>query len=128
MAVVATIGISAVSFAANDKASIDTARPRLLRDEVRDAKFEAVNSALSKSDYQAWLQAVGADSQQAKIITADKFPQLVQAHQLQQEARTKMEQARQIREDLGLKGPQGQKGPGQKMGGCNKMHPPEIAP
>lgn len=121
IALVAVIGLAGASLAAsNSQDSQATNNPankkwQPNREEIQ-AKRQAIESALEANDYQAWVVAVGADSEQAKIITSDKFPQLLQAHQLQQEAKTKFEEARQIREQLGLKGSGFGKKPGRGKG------------
>lgn len=108
VAVVAVLGLASVSLAATGQAgSINPHNIKKLvkwqeKAEQRDAKFTAVQTALANNDYQAWLEAVGADSDQAKVITAEKFPQLVSAYKLEQEGRAKMDEARKIRQDLGL--------------------------
>lgn len=134
VALAAVVGIAAVSMAATDtQGQIPTDlqnKPKRFGQELTDAqkqqmqtrwqemeaKRKAVDAALAANDYQAWLTAVGADSDKAKLITVDKFPLLVQAYQLQQEAKAKMDQARQIREQLGLKGPKDGAWPGKGLG------------
>lgn len=59
------------------------------------AKRTAINTALTNSDYQAWLTAVGSTSDMAKKITADNFPKLAQAYNLRLQSET-------IMKDLGL--------------------------
>jgi hypothetical protein len=109
VAVVAILGLASVTLAAsgqtgsNKPHNIFNKEKRQEQAQQRDAKFEAAQKALEQSDYQAWLKAIGPDSAQAKVITADKFPQLVEAYKLTKEGRAKFEQARQIREALGLK-------------------------
>lgn len=64
-------------------------------------KREAVMTALDNNDYQAWKEAVGEEH--ASEVTEDEFPRLIEAHGLMQEGKEKFEQARNIREDIGLK-------------------------
>lgn len=52
----------------------------------RQQSLQAIQAAIAANDYAAWVKAVGADSAMAKKITADNFPQLVQAYQLRQQA------------------------------------------
>lgn len=129
VALAAVVGISAISMAATDTQSQTSTdlqnKPKRFGQELTEAqkqemqarwkemeaKRQAVDAALAANDYQAWLTAVGSDSDKAKLITSDKFPQLVQAYQLEQEGKAKLDQARQIREQLGLKGPEQGKGP-----------------
>jgi hypothetical protein len=105
VALVAVIGISASTLAATNDSSPNNKinNPQWQENhQQQSAKREAVMSALGKADYQAWLQAVGPDSKQATIITAEKFPRLVEAYKLEQEAKAKLDEAKKIREELGL--------------------------
>jgi len=77
-------------------------------DEQRSAVFEA----LENSDYNAWKEAVGEESPILDKITEENFAQLAEAHKLMQEG--KFDEARAIREELGLRGGAG--GPGIKNG------------
>lgn len=125
VALVAVVGLSVASFAASndetsqapqDKPSVplqDSADWQARKAEM-EAKKTAIDAAIAANDYQAWVQAVGSDSPQAQAITADEFPRFIEAYNLAEEGRAKLEQARQINEELGLKPGPG-KGPG-KMG------------
>ncbi len=68
---------------------------KMMKKHHGSEKREAVKSALESNDYSAWLEAVGKDSKKAKIVTEDKFPQLVKAYKLSKEAR-------ELRSELGL--------------------------
>jgi len=75
-----------------------------------EANHEAVIQALDNNDYQSWLEAVGADSPMGQAINEDEFPRLIEAHLLIQESKDKMQQAKEIHEELGLPGfPKGRK-------------------
>ncbi len=50
-------------------------------------KREAVMNALNNNDYNALLEAVGADSKIAQIINEDNFSRFVEAHNHMQDAR-----------------------------------------
>lgn len=108
IAMAAVLGVVSITLAANEQSGANTpARSQKnckwqVNAEQREAKNQAVKAALDNSDYQAWLQAVGSDSAQAKVITADNFSQLVAAHKLVEEGRAKLEEARKIHEELGL--------------------------
>lgn len=123
----AIIGLAAVSMAAADNQNADSFkqppascgqhrqnfnRPELTEVQKKeiDAKRQAIEDALANNDYQAWVQAVGSDCPLLEKITADNFSRLVEAYQLKQQAGDLMGQARQIREQLGLKGLQSGKG------------------
>lgn len=64
-------------------------------------KKEAVMNALDNNNYQGWQEAVGSD--RSAEVTEDEFPRLIEAHNLMQEGKERFEQARNIREDIGLK-------------------------
>ena len=69
-------------------------------------KREAVINALDNNDYNAWKEAVGQE--RASEVTEDEFPRLIESHNLMNEGKEKFEQAKEIREDIGLKsGPKG---------------------
>jgi hypothetical protein len=68
---------------------------KMMKKHHSSEKREAIKSAFESNDYNAWLKAVGKDSKKAEIVTEDKFPQLVKAHNL-------MKEAMEIRAELGL--------------------------
>ena len=61
----------------------------------------AIQTAIENNDYSAWKTAVG-DNPISEKITADNFAKLAEAHKLMQEG--KYEEARALREELGLGG------------------------
>lgn len=75
------------------KVSLDAKMVQRQKDMT--AKRVAVDTALTNSDYQSWITAVGSTSEVAKKITADNFPKLVQAYNLKK-------QADAIMKDLGV--------------------------
>jgi hypothetical protein len=110
VAIIAVLGLSAASYAAtgvtssnNDNSANNSVSHKQNAQQFK-AKFQAIKTALDNNDYQAWLQAVGPDSKQAQVITADKFPRLVEAEKIANEGRAKLAEANKIREDLGLEG------------------------
>lgn len=68
---------------------------------------QKIMDALDNNDYQAWREAMAEDSKALEVINEDNFPRLVEAHNLMKEGKSKMEEARKIKEELGLaaKGP-----------------------
>lgn len=64
-------------------------------------KREAVMAALENKDYQAWREAVG--NERADQVTADEFPRLIEANKLMQQGQEKFKQARNIKQEIGLK-------------------------
>ena len=135
VALVAVVGISIISYAASD--NLDNPDQKRFgpwqdseewqeRHQLMQEKHEAVLNALEAGDYQAWLEAVGTDSPMAQAVSEDEFPHLLEAHNLMQEAKEKMDQARQIKEELGLPAPEGKMG--GKMGGFHKNCKQRFAP
>ena len=116
VALVAVLGISAWTLAATDSQTTTTdsgalaeancqRKSPMFKGQGSEKNKEAlakINKALADNDYQAWLTAVGSDSKQATAISADKFPRLVEAYNLEQEGQAKLEAARTIRQELGL--------------------------
>ncbi len=87
----------AIGFAENTKPYMfDKMNHKKMMKHHELGKDNAIKVALEENDYNAWLKAVGKDSKRAKIITKDKFSQLVKAHKL-------MKEAQEIRLKLGLK-------------------------
>lgn len=68
---------------------------------VSRESMEAARTAIEKNDYNAWKAAVG-DNGIAEKINADNFSKLVEAHKLMQDG--KYDEAKTIREELGLGG------------------------
>ena len=75
---------------------------------------EKIKEAVANGDYETWKalhEELPNDSEMLSVIdTEEKFNQLVSAHQLMEEGRAKMEEAKAIMEELGMSQPQ--KGPG----------------
>jgi len=68
---------------------------------VSPENMAAARTAIENNDYNAWKTAVG-DNPISEKITADNFAKLAEAHKLMQEG--KYEEARALREELGLGG------------------------
>ena len=119
VALVAVIGISIASFAAQtepsqnntitDNQDLDHLNcpmansgkgPGIMHKEK--AENSAISQALESGDYQDWIKAVGENSNLAQQITQEEFPRLVEAYKLKQEAKTKFDQARQIEIEIGF--------------------------
>lgn len=119
VALAAVIGLSAFSFAAepvvtaeNDIAACPCSEKfkqgqGLLSEEKKEefkARHEQVIAALEAQDYQAWAEAIG-NTAMSEQVTEEEFPQLIEAHQLMQEGKEKFEQAKEIRQEIGLEMP-----------------------
>lgn len=140
VALVAVVGLSAFTFAsdpAQPAADNSVTAPcpfaerfkegkGFLSEEQRSqmqVKQEAVKVALDAGDYQAWLAAV-ADSPMADQVTEDEFSKLLEAHQLMQEGQAKFEQAKQLKDEIGLTMPGKGQGFGQGMHRFQKNNKP----
>ncbi len=72
-------------------------------EEFNKENFTAVKEAIANNDYNAWKNAwqeLKGDDIMAEKITAENFSKLAESHNLMQEG--KFEEAKQIREELGL--------------------------
>ena len=66
-------------------------------------------TALDDENYDAWLTAIPEDCPARELVTEDKFPKLIEAHNLMKNG--DFEGAKEIREELGLKVRAGGHGP-----------------
>jgi Spy/CpxP family protein refolding chaperone len=64
-------------------------------------KNQEAREAIENNDFQAWLNAIPENCPARENITEDNFSKLVEAHSLMLEG--KFEEAKEIREELGLK-------------------------
>lgn len=77
-------------------------------------RHQAMTAAFANNDYEAWRELVaGNQGRVAQVITRENFARFAEAHRLMSEG--KVEEARQIRAELGL-GLQNGQGKGQGMG------------
>ncbi len=128
---VSVMGMSAVSFAASESRDEGATKdhPRFNSEEWQERKAEMevkreeVMTAVEAGDYQAWLEAVGSDRPMAQEVTEDEFPRLIEAHNLMREGKEKFDQARIIKEEIGLSFGQGKKGEFRKGLGQRMMRP-----
>jgi hypothetical protein len=65
------------------------------------AKNQEAREAIENNDFQAWLNAIPENCPARENITEDNFSKLIEAHNLMLEG--KFEEAKEIREELGLK-------------------------
>ena len=80
---------------------------------------EEVRNAVANGDYEAWKVLVAEmpnGSEMLEKINESNFGKLTEAHNLMEEGRAKMEEARAIMNELGLERPQMKGGSGNKMG------------
>lgn len=72
---------------------------------------QEIEDAISGGDYDTWKALIGEyrpDAEILEVITEENFGELAKAHALMEEARVKMDEAREIFENLGVERP----GPG----------------
>lgn len=84
-------------------------------------RHEAMQEAFANRDYNAWRELMADRGRVTQMITEENFDQFAQAHELAMDG--KLDEAREIRQDLGLgMGGFGRgKGGSQGMaGGCNR--------
>ncbi len=81
-------------------------------------RHEAMEQAFESNDYNAWKELMSGKGRVTQVVTEENFARFAEAHQLAQEG--KLDEARQIRQELGL-GMGGHKGSGdgQGFGGQN---------
>jgi hypothetical protein len=86
-------------------------------------RHEAMEQAFENNDYQAWKELMSGKGRVTQIINEENFARFAEAHQLAEEG--KLEEAKQIRQELGLGlgnrqgdgSGQGNKGQGLGQGG-----------
>jgi hypothetical protein len=83
-------------------------------------RHQAMMQVFENNDYDAWRELMQDKGRVTQVINQDNFARFAEAHRLAQEG--KMDEAREIRQELGLGlhngSDRGQKGGG--MGQCNK--------
>lgn len=63
-------------------------------------RHEVMTEAFANQDYQAWQEQMQGRGRVTEVVTEENFDQFAEAHRLAQEG--KLEEARQIRQELGL--------------------------
>ena len=83
-------------------------------------KHEVMEEAFENNDYQAWKNLMQGKGRVMQVINEGNFAKFAQAHELAEQG--KMDEAKQIREELGLglKNGSGKNG-GQGLRGKNKQ-------
>jgi len=77
-------------------------------------RHQAMTQAFDSNDYNAWKEQMRDRGRVTQVVNQDNFARFAEAHQLVQEG--KLDEAKQIREELGL-GLRNGSGPGQKSNG-----------
>lgn len=65
-----------------------------------EERHEAMEQAFENNDYDAWKELMSGKGRKSQVINKDNFAKFAEAHKLAEEG--KMDEARQIRQELGL--------------------------
>ena len=65
-----------------------------------EERHQEMEQAFENGDYQAWSNLMQGKGRVIQVVNEDNFAQFAEAHELAEEG--KMDEARQIREELGL--------------------------
>jgi hypothetical protein len=90
-----------------------------------EERHVAMTQAFQNQDYQAWKKLMQGRGRVSEVVTEDNFARFAEAHRLAQEGR--LEEARQIRQELGLGLRDGvgrngaDRGRAPRMGNCPNM-------
>ena len=89
--------------------------------DCTEERHQEMEQAFENDDYQAWANLMQGKGRVIQVVNEDNFAQFAEAHRLAEEG--KMDEARQIRTELGLglgdgsgKGEMKGSGQGQRMG------------
>lgn len=100
----AILGISALAvtglFIASTKAYAYRGDPTVQGPYHTDERHTAMTEAFENNDYNAWKELMDGKGRVTEVITEENFARFAEAHRLAQEGN--MEEARQIRQELGL--------------------------
>ena len=89
--------------------------PAVKGPEYSEKRHEAMETIFEKGDFNAWKEMMQGRGRVLDIVNEDNFSRFVEAHELAEEG--KIDEARQIRQELGLGL---QNGVGQRRGGMGK--------
>ena len=113
---VAIIAIGTSSFTSADETSVSNKKNR---PNFSEEKHEQMLEVMQNADYDAWVALLSEKDYIPKafeVINQDNFPKFVEAWNLKQEAKVKMDQAKAIYEELGFE-KMGRKGKKSGRGG-----------
>ena len=103
--------------------SVDAYRgdPSVQGPAYTEERHTAMTDAFAKNDYEAWKKLMEGRGRVVEVINEGNFEKFAYAHKLSQEG--KVEEAKQVRAELGLglKNGQGGKGRGYNQGNCPGM-------
>lgn len=88
--------------------------PNIQGPNYSQERHEQMEQAFEKNDYNAWKALVQTRGRVTQVINEQNFNRFAEMHELREEG--KIEEANQIRQELGL-GLQDGSGAGQRMGG-----------
>jgi len=86
--------------------------PNVRGPNCTEERHQEMEQAFGRNDYQAWKNLMSGRGRVAQVINEGNFARFAEAHRLAEEG--KIEEARKIREELGLG--LGRRGPGKKRG------------
>ncbi len=89
-------------------------------------RHEAMTQSFADQDFQAWKEQMQGKGRVLEVVTAENFSRFAEAHRLATEG--KIEEARQIRQELGLGLNDGNggrdgagRGQGRRLGNCSNL-------
>ncbi len=95
--------------------------PSIEGPDCTEERHQKMEQAFESGDYQAWSNLMQGKGRVIQVVNEDNFAQFAEAHRLVEEG--KMDEAKQIREELGLglrdgsgRGEMKGEGQGQRMG------------
>jgi len=93
--------------------------PAIKGPEYSEERHEAMEKAFENKDFNAWKEMMQGRGRVLDVVNEGNFSRFAEAHELAEDG--KMDEARQIREELGLGlGSGARHGRGMKGGGCQR--------
>lgn len=74
--------------------------PSIKSSDCAEERHEEMEQAFENNDYQAWKNLMHGKGRVTQVVNESNFARFAQAHELAEEG--KMDEAKQIREELGL--------------------------
>lgn len=100
--------------------------PSIQGPNYSEDRHAAMTQSFADQDYQAWKEQMQGKGRVSEVVTEENFARFAEAHRLATEG--KIEEARQIRQELGLGLNDGNgsrngagKGQGQRLGNCPNL-------
>ncbi len=99
IAVIAAVVFGGV-VTSTDTASAYRGDPAVKGPNYSEERHEAMEKAFEAKDYKAWKNLMQGKGRVSQVITKDNFAKFAEAHELAEQG--KLEEARKIRQELGL--------------------------